>query len=236
MKNFRCWDEIPRQGIVFVDEPVTDGWTQQYARALCDADIGFWADIGKPLQCPNCALWIFLKVLICRWPKNMAYRDDWDKTVPGDNPLQRNAHSGRYFPCMLQCFQRNHSAKIGKESSSNGWIWRRNNISRYLPGLSIFHPSWFSNEDAFAPFPDDSGDFWWCWCPLDTTMAMAWMLLDAVVFFQNRGSPECASLHSSLSTFSVLTYALTRKQANDTTQLSASFPWGMQNCKHKPKK
>ena len=38
--------------------------------------------------------------------------------------------------------------------------------------------------------------------------------LDAVVFFQNRGSPECASLHSSLSTFSVLTYALTDKKTS----------------------
>ena len=69
---------------------------------------------------------------------------------------------------------------------------------------------------------------------------------------QNRGSPECAFC-TPLCTFSVLTYALTDKktskwqdstlcilplghaklQTDDKTQLSASLPWGMQNCKQK---
>ena len=69
---------------------------------------------------------------------------------------------------------------------------------------------------------------------------------------QNRGSPECAFC-TPLCTFCVLTYALTDKktskwqdstlcilplghaklQTNDKTQLSASFPWGMQNCKQR---
>ena len=73
---------------------------------------------------------------------------------------------------------------------------------------------------------------------------------DVPPFFQNRGSPECAFC-TPLCTFSVLTYALTDRktskwqdstlcilplghaklQTNDKTQLSASLPWGIQNCK-----
>ena len=82
-----------------------------------------------------------------------------------------------------------------------------------------------------------------------------YMGLEATYFigeiFQNSRSPECAFC-TPLCTFSVLTYALTDKktskwqdstfcilplghaklQTNDKTQLSASFPWGMQDCKY----
>ena len=53
-----------------------------------------------------------------------------------------------------------------------------------------------------------------------------WTGLD---WIQNRGAGECAFC-TPLYTFSVLTYALTGKEkTSDKTQLSASFPWGVQN-------
>ena len=71
-------------------------------------------------------------------------------------------------------------------------------------------------------------------------------------FFRTGGSPKCAFC-TPLCTFSVwLTDKKTSKwqdstlcilplghaklQTNDKTQLSASFPWGMQSCKQKPNK
>ena len=56
------------------------------------------------------------------------------------------------------------------------------------------------------------------------------------VYLQNRGLWECAFC-TPLYIFSVLTYALIgKKKTNDKTQLSASFPWGVQNQKTKTKK
>jgi len=43
-------------------------------------------------------------------------------------------------------------------------------------------------------------------------------------------------LHSSLHILCFDICIDWQKKTNDKTQLSASFPWGMQNCKQKPKK
>jgi hypothetical protein len=71
-----------------------------------DADIRFWADIGKTWQCLNYGkigkTWQSnLKYLL----KDTAYRDDEDKTVSGDNPSQWNAHSGRFSRACCSAFK-----------------------------------------------------------------------------------------------------------------------------------
>ena len=52
------------------------------------------------------------------------------------------------------------------------------------------------------------------------------------IFFQDRDHQSALfALLFAQSLFWHIMHWLTRKQANDKTQLSGSFPWGMQNCK-----